>query len=136
MFISSEQETSRVPPAARTPLEIAVVLTVVAVGPRVGRHGAVAGEVLPLLDAHAHVGAGVLLAGGARAWEKGRNGERKREAPQEKKKTNKKTVKAVKYIMLTTRRQHAERERNATPVKRNGGRRGVKQWHHRKLDAD
>lgn len=45
-------------------------LTVVAVGPRVGRHGAVTGEVLPLLDAHAHVGARVLLAGGARAWEK------------------------------------------------------------------
>lgn len=44
------------------------VLTVVAVAPRVGRHGAVAGEVLPLLDAHAHVGARVLLAGGARAY--------------------------------------------------------------------
>ena len=39
------------------------VLTVIAVRPRVGRHGAVTGEVLPLLDAHAHVGAGVLLAG-------------------------------------------------------------------------
>lgn len=62
------------PPAARTQLEITAVLTVVAVSPRVGRHGAVAGEVLPLLDAHAHVGARVLLAGGARAWEKGRTG--------------------------------------------------------------
>lgn len=42
------------------------VLTVVAVRPGVGRHGAVTREVLPLLDAHAHVGTGVLLAG--RAW--------------------------------------------------------------------
>lgn len=40
-----------------------VVLTVVAVRPGVGRHGAVTREVLPLLDAHAQVGAGVLLAG-------------------------------------------------------------------------
>lgn len=67
---------------------MAAVLTVVAVGARVGRHGAVAGEVLPLLDAHAHVGARVLLAGGARAWENGRKGERDREAPQEKAKNN------------------------------------------------
>lgn len=58
-------------------------LTVVAVGPGVRRHGAVAGEVLPLLDAHAHVGAGVLLAGGARAWRGG--GEAEREGPQGKK---------------------------------------------------
>lgn len=42
------------------------VLTVVAVRPGVGRHGAVTREVLPLLDAHAHVGTRVLLAG--RAW--------------------------------------------------------------------
>lgn len=39
------------------------VLTVVAVRPGVGRHGAVTCEVLPLLDAHAHVGTRVLLAG-------------------------------------------------------------------------
>lgn len=38
--------------------------------PRVRRHGAVAGEVLPLLDAHTHVGTRVLLAGRARACEK------------------------------------------------------------------
>lgn len=43
-----------------------VELTVVAVRPGVGRHGAVTCEVLPLLDAHAHVGAGVLLAGRTR----------------------------------------------------------------------
>lgn len=73
------------------------------------------------------------MAGGARAWEKGRRVGRGREAPQEEKKQ---TLKAVKYITLATRRQHAERESNATPVKTNGGRRGVKQWHHRKLDAD
>lgn len=40
------------------------VLTVVTVGPRIRRHGAVTGEVLPLLDAHTHVGTGVLLASG------------------------------------------------------------------------
>ena len=44
------------------------VLTVIALGAGVGRHGAVAGVVLPLLDADAHVGTGVLLAGGARTW--------------------------------------------------------------------
>ena len=44
--------------------------------PRVRCHGAVAGEVLPLLDTHTHVGTRVLLAGRARAWEKagGREG--------------------------------------------------------------
>lgn len=51
-------------------------LTVVAVGPGVRRHGAVAREVLPLLDAHAHVGAGVLLAGRARAWREAGGGDR------------------------------------------------------------
>lgn len=35
---------------------------------REGGHGAVAGVVLPLLDADAHVGAGVLLTGGARTY--------------------------------------------------------------------
>lgn len=48
------------------------VLTVIAMSPRIRRHGAVAGEVLPLLDAHTHVGAGVLLAGGARPCKWGR----------------------------------------------------------------
>lgn len=43
-----------------------MVLTVIAVRAGVGRHGAVTCEVLPLLDAHAHVGAGVLLAGRTR----------------------------------------------------------------------
>lgn len=43
-----------------------VVLTVVAVRSGVGGHGAVTCEVLPLLDAHAHIGAGVLLAGRTR----------------------------------------------------------------------
>ena len=41
------------------------VLTVVALGPCVGGHGAVAGEVLPQLDADAHVGTRVLLTSGA-----------------------------------------------------------------------
>lgn len=44
------------------------ILTVIAVCASVGRHGAVAGVVLPLLDADAHVGAGVLLARGAGAY--------------------------------------------------------------------
>lgn len=52
------------------------VLTVVAVRPSVGRHGAFTGEVLPLLDAHAHVGAGVLLAG--RTWTCMKVGDRRR----------------------------------------------------------
>lgn len=57
-------------------------LTVIAVSPRVGGHGAVAGEVLPLLNAHAHVGTRVLLAGGARTCqgEKG-GGEAHTDAP-------------------------------------------------------
>lgn len=42
------------------------LLTVIAVGTGVRRHRAVAGVVLPLLDADAHVGARVLLARGAR----------------------------------------------------------------------
>lgn len=50
-------------------------LTVVAVRPGVGRHGAVTREVLPLLDAHAHVGTGVLLAGRTRTCVK--EGDRK-----------------------------------------------------------
>lgn len=41
-------------------------LTVVAVHAGEGGHGAVAGVVLPLLDADTHVGAGVLLTRGAR----------------------------------------------------------------------
>lgn len=48
-----------------------VVLTVVASCASVRGHGAVAGEVLPLLNAHAHVGAGVLLTRGAGAWREG-----------------------------------------------------------------
>lgn len=43
-------------------------LTVIAVGPRVRRHRAVTGEILPLLDAHAHVGTRVLLTGCTWAW--------------------------------------------------------------------
>lgn len=57
------------------------VLTVVAVSPCVRCHRAVTGEVLPLLDAHTHVGARVLLAGCAWAWEKAGTG---KEMPQEK----------------------------------------------------
>lgn len=41
------------------------LLTIVALRASVGGHGAVAGVVLPLLDTNTHVGAGVLLAGGA-----------------------------------------------------------------------
>lgn len=41
-------------------------LTVVALGACVGGHGAVAGVVLPLLDANAHVCTGVLLTCGTR----------------------------------------------------------------------
>lgn len=73
--------------------------------PGVRGHGAVAGEVLPLLDAHAHVGAGVLLAGRARAWEEGsgrRRVGRKRETPQES----------------TVRRRQTERERESRPTGR------------------
>lgn len=54
-----------------------MVLTVVAVCPGVGRHGAVACEVLPLLDAHAHVGTRVLLAG--RTWTCVTVGDRRRQ---------------------------------------------------------
>lgn len=43
-------------------------LTIVAVHSREGGHGAVAGVVLPLLDADAHVGAGILLTRGARTY--------------------------------------------------------------------
>lgn len=60
------------------------VLTVVAVSPRVRRHRAVTGEVLPLLDTHTHVGAGVFLAGRTWAWEKAGGRGREREMPQEK----------------------------------------------------
>lgn len=42
-----------------------VQLTVVAQRPSVGRHATVAGEALPLLQAHPLVGARVLLARGA-----------------------------------------------------------------------
>lgn len=64
---------------------IQAVLTVVAVSPRVRRHRAVTGEVLPLLDAHTHVGARVLLAGCAWAWENAGTG---KEMPQEKVKSS------------------------------------------------
>lgn len=46
--------------------EHACALTVVALGACVGGHGAVAGVVLPLLDADAHVCTGVLLTCGTR----------------------------------------------------------------------
>lgn len=46
-------------------------LTVIALGAGVGCHGAVTGEVFPLLDAHAHVGTRVLLACGAGTWYSG-----------------------------------------------------------------
>lgn len=45
-------------------------LTVVALCACVGRHGAVAGVVLPLLDADAHVCTGVLLTCGTRTCRK------------------------------------------------------------------
>lgn len=134
-FKSSEEETSSATPAARTQLEIRAVLTVVAVGARVGRHGAVAGEVLPLLDAHAHVGARVLLAGGARTWDGGGKGEREREVPQEEKKKEKNESSQRRHIDKAAAACR-ERERNATPEKIQRGRRGAKQWHHKKSHGD
>jgi hypothetical protein len=43
-------------------------LTVVTEGPGEGGHAAVTAKALPLLQADALIGAGVLLTGGARAW--------------------------------------------------------------------
>lgn len=74
------------------------VLTVVAVRPGVGRHGAVACEVLPQLDAHAHVGTGVLLAG--RTWTCVKVGDRRRRDSMTKR----------DFLGLKQRQIHAEGE--------------------------
>lgn len=63
----------------------------------------------------------VVLGPGKKAG-KGRGRERYHRRKQKKKR--KERMKAVKHVTSTTRRQHAE--------KIHRGRRGAKQWHHRK----
>lgn len=50
-------------------------------------------------------------------------------------KKKKERMTAVKYVTLTMQRQHADR-RNATALTIYGGRIGAKQWHREKLNAD
>ena len=54
------------------PEAVTSALTVIACRARIGGHGAVTSEVLPLLDAHSKVGTGVLLARGAGPWHRKR----------------------------------------------------------------